>query len=334
MTIHLYPDVHRTLGTDLAKRPFLRDWLSAAMLTLYLATTLALICWLSGAWQAKPYMRFFEKPGSELLLEKLPTVAFQQVLLQWFLVPILIRIFSRRWTVAFCGASIFSLLHLPNPILMALTFIAGVSWIIYYDSRKRFAPLIASHFVLAILASSFCGEYIFHMRVGPSCVKLFPRILGQFAMPGFELPGCVNGSLDSVTEVGSKTQLEGWIADPNHDTPPQALYVELTNRLVPLSDLTFDRPSNNELASESSNEMKNRYHFRAVMGKGDMPKSGQASIWVKNVNGWYCALGDHQSFAIYIPEAPNENPVPSRQELFQEVRQASAIEGLDEPEFK
>lgn len=334
MTIHLYPDVHRTLGTDLAKRPFLRDWLSAAMLTLYLATTLALISWLVGAWQAKPYTRFLEKPVSELLLEKLPTVAFQQVLLQWFLVPILVRIFSSRWTVALCGASIFSLLHLPNPILMALTFIAGISWIIYYDSRKRFAPLIASHFVLAILASSFCGEYIFHMRVGPSCVKLFPRNLAQFALPGFELPCCVNGSLESVMEVGSQTQLEGWIADVNHDKPPQALYVELTNRLVPLNDLTFDRPFNYELASESSNEMKNRYHFRAVISKSDMPKSGQASIWVKNVNGWYCALGEHQSFELYIPQDQTKIPELGGQEPIQEIRQASAIEGLDEPEFR
>jgi Type II CAAX prenyl endopeptidase Rce1-like len=331
MMIHLYPDVHRTLGTNMRKKPIIQDWLSATWMTLALATVLAFISWLSGAWQAKSLFVFTDKPSSELLLEKLPTVAFQQVLLQWFLVPVLTRIFTRRWMIAIWAASIFSLLHMPNPILMGLTFIAGVSWVIYYQSRKRFVPIIASHFALAILASGFCGEYIFHMRVGPSCVKIFPRELTQYSVQGFELPGCVDGSVDSVIDAGSYMQIEGWIADANHDIPPQSLFLESTERLVPLIDVKFEQLLSDEPSNDLSSQENNRYSFRAIIDKSDIPKSGRAELWVKNVNGWYCALGERENFALHVPEAPSIIPIPTYTESPQAVRQASAIEGLDIP---
>ena len=266
-----------------------------------------------------------------MLVEKLPTVIFQQILLQWFLVPVLVRIWSGRWSVAVIGAMVFSLFRLPNPVLMILTFIAGVAWVAFYESHKRLSPLIASHFVLAILASGFCGEYVFHMRVGPGCVKLLPKDLAELHKQGYEIPGCIYGEIDSIDGDGTRALIKGWVIDVNHDLPPQELFLESNDRLVTLKDVSYGRFINDPSDGELNSEMEKRFRFTAVIDRRDLPKSGQASLWAKNVNGWYGSFSDHQSFAVYIPPKVKGNE-PS--DSFQEVRQASAIEGLDKPEFQ
>ena len=91
----------------------------------------------------------------------------QQLALQLFLWPTCFEVTKGRTSGALLAAAIFGLVHLPSPTLVAITFLAGVIWVGFYQRSGRLAPLVVSHMFLATLAHGALPERLtFDMRVG------------------------------------------------------------------------------------------------------------------------------------------------------------------------
>lgn len=67
----------------------------------------------------------------------------QQVALNSFLVNRLLSVFSSRQTVALIAGLIFAALHLPNPVLVPLTFIGGTAMAFLFATDRNIIPLAA-----------------------------------------------------------------------------------------------------------------------------------------------------------------------------------------------
>jgi hypothetical protein len=91
----------------------------------------------------------------------------QQFLLQDFFLLRLLRIMRRPSSAVFAGAAIFSLAHLPNPILTAVTFVWGVAACFFFLRYRNLYALAIAHAILGVtLAISVPGPVIRNMRVG------------------------------------------------------------------------------------------------------------------------------------------------------------------------
>lgn len=84
-------------------------------------------------------------------------------------------IINRRWQTAFgkgwrsilLTAAVYSALHLPNPVLVAATFTAGLVWAAVYQRTPNLPALALSHGLLsAVLANSFPVWLLPNMKVG------------------------------------------------------------------------------------------------------------------------------------------------------------------------
>jgi membrane protease YdiL (CAAX protease family) len=61
------------------------------------------------------------------------------------------------------AAAVFGLLHLPNPFLVAMTFLGGCMWCWSYSHRPNLIPLALSHsltslMIIACLSKSLTGS--------------------------------------------------------------------------------------------------------------------------------------------------------------------------------
>src|SRR5260370_42149566 len=92
---------------------------------------------------------------------------FQQYALQGYI--------NRRAQVVFgpgaksilVTAVLFSLIHLPNPMLSALTFIGGVVWATVYQRQPNLFALAISHTIASItVAQAIPTEVMNSLRVG------------------------------------------------------------------------------------------------------------------------------------------------------------------------
>lgn len=96
----------------------------------------------------------------------------QQVLLQVLLVPRLtILVGAQGPRVSLTAAVVFSLLHIPNLPLMALTLLAAFVWCEWFRRYRNLPAVWASHVALAAMAL-YClnGPALCRMRVGISYV--------------------------------------------------------------------------------------------------------------------------------------------------------------------
>ncbi len=76
----------------------------------------------------------------------------QQYVLQAFWVRRLRQAGLGVWTTVVLAAGLFSLVHVPNPVLMALTFVAGLVWCRLFLITPNLITLGLAHGVLATLA--------------------------------------------------------------------------------------------------------------------------------------------------------------------------------------
>lgn len=68
---------------------------------------------------------------------------------------------------ALVTALIFSLVHMPNPVLVPATFIGGLFFVEVFRRWRNIYPLAIAHAMLGLaLAMAFPGPWIRHMRVG------------------------------------------------------------------------------------------------------------------------------------------------------------------------
>jgi membrane protease YdiL (CAAX protease family) len=91
----------------------------------------------------------------------------QQALLQDFFLLRLMRLVRGPFFAALAAAAIFSLAHLPNPILTVVTFVWGLTSCLFFLRYRNLYPLAVAHAILGItLAISVPGPVIRNMRVG------------------------------------------------------------------------------------------------------------------------------------------------------------------------
>jgi Type II CAAX prenyl endopeptidase Rce1-like len=91
----------------------------------------------------------------------------QQVLLQDFFLSRLLRLMRRPGSAALMAAAIFSLAHLPSPILTVVTFVWGLAASLLFLHYRNLYPLALAHAIFGItIAITVPGPVIRNMRVG------------------------------------------------------------------------------------------------------------------------------------------------------------------------
>jgi hypothetical protein len=91
----------------------------------------------------------------------------QQALLQDFFLLRLLRLMRSPRAAALVAAIIFSLAHLPNPILVVVTFAWGLVACLLFLRYRNLYPLALAHAILGItIAMTIPGPVIRNMRVG------------------------------------------------------------------------------------------------------------------------------------------------------------------------
>lgn len=93
----------------------------------------------------------------------------QQIIQQTFFLPRFEEITHRGLLATFITASLFAVAHVPNPVLVPVTFLGG--WILgeLYRRYRSVVPLGIAHGIVGIaIACSFPDHLQHHMRVGIS----------------------------------------------------------------------------------------------------------------------------------------------------------------------
>ena len=93
----------------------------------------------------------------------------QQIGLQTFFTYRVGKVISNPYKAAGVVAVVFSLLHFPNPVLMAFTLLGGFFWSLSYLKAPNLYALAVSHGWLAVLAlHSVPRSWLHQLRIGPT----------------------------------------------------------------------------------------------------------------------------------------------------------------------
>ena len=147
-----------------------RAWLEVGAAAFTLSAVLMGAAALVGDSNETFEFLFLNKPPLKLanwLVGKFAAALIQQLALQMFLWPVCFELTRSKAVGTVLAASLFGIIHLPSPTLVAITTLAGVVWIVLYRRTARLAPLVISHMILATLAHGGLPERLtFDMRVG------------------------------------------------------------------------------------------------------------------------------------------------------------------------
>ncbi len=103
--------------------------------------------------------------------------AVQQFLLQGVFLLRFLRIVNRPWQAALAAAVLFSAAHIPNPILVSLTFIWGFAACALFLRYRNLYPLMIAHAILGItIAMAIPGPVVHNMRVGRAYLNYRPHL--------------------------------------------------------------------------------------------------------------------------------------------------------------
>lgn len=116
------------------------------------------------------------------LLDYLPGIAAQQLLMQGFFAPRFAMLAAAApaqrggaATIALTTAT-FVALHAPNPALMGGVAIAGAFWVWHFLLHRNLIAVLASHLVLGAMAMAALGPGpMLNLRVGPGALELLLR---------------------------------------------------------------------------------------------------------------------------------------------------------------
>lgn len=93
---------------------------------------------------------------------------FQQVGMQSFFTNRLLAVFARPRCAALTSGVIFAAFHLPNPVLVPVTFVGGALLAWLFARRRNVLPLaLAQALVSTLVAVVFPASWHHGMRVGP-----------------------------------------------------------------------------------------------------------------------------------------------------------------------
>jgi Type II CAAX prenyl endopeptidase Rce1-like len=91
----------------------------------------------------------------------------QQLLLQGFFLPRCLRLTKTSASAALLAGALFSLAHLPNPLLTPVTLIWGFAACLLFLHYRNLYPLAMAHAIVGIaIAITIPGPVDHNMRVG------------------------------------------------------------------------------------------------------------------------------------------------------------------------
>ena len=157
---------HRQRGEGLKDIGFRSDNFLAGARLLALPTIGAAALILLLAWFMRGREFGFASLRPRFLL--LPLWAlFQQYALQGFINRRAQLVFGAGVKSILLVAVVFSLIHLPNPILTGVTLVGGLIWAAIYQRAPNLFALALSHTLLSLLlALSLPSDLVYNLRVG------------------------------------------------------------------------------------------------------------------------------------------------------------------------
>jgi len=158
--------IHRDRISDLGfgSRGFMMGLKALALPTLIIAATLILVGIARGTLQTT----FFTADKLSGLARSFAWCLFQQFGLQSFFTNRLLSIFKHIGRAAWIAAIIFAAFHVPNPLLMPVTFLGGYVLSRVFISSRNLVPLALSQAIIGSLLSVVLPATWHHgLRVGP-----------------------------------------------------------------------------------------------------------------------------------------------------------------------